>query len=148
MYARSDSMESRASAWHWKTSASNKMPMMNQLRDAFLQKQLFVRSTHALKEMQIIVQDGIEIAAEGNGKDDRVMALALAVRAWIDMERSVLRAQGRTKEIEHKKLLPLDREEIMEIFSKQMVVETLAANTAAVAAQRKAAGNARKRWNW
>ena len=148
MYARSDSMESRASAWHWKTSASNKMPMMNQLRDAYLQKQLVVNSVQALKEMQTIVQSGIDISAEGNGKDDRVMALALAVRAWIDMERATLRTQGRTRDVELNKNKPLDREEIMQIFSQNMVADTLAANTKKMADARKAAAQSRRRWNW
>ena len=146
MYARSDSMESRASAWHWKTSMTNKMPMMNQLRDTWLQKQLFVRSVQCLKEMQGIVQEGIEIAAEGNGKDDRVMALALATRAWMDGERATLRAQGRTRAVELGKAVPPDPGDLAKIFNQNIIADTLAMNSQILAARRRAARP--RRWNW
>ncbi len=65
-----------------------------------------------LEEMRTIVQEGSEIRAENNKKDDRVMALAMGVRAWHDSERAALVTQKRTREIEQARKNP--REEDMQ----------------------------------
>jgi hypothetical protein len=53
--------------------------------------------------MQTIVQQGLSVRGDGNSKDDRVMAAALATRAWIDGERPRLQSQGTTREVVSKR---------------------------------------------
>lgn len=101
LYHRADSLGSGA-ALHWKTTATNKLVIFNQFRDGFSINQIRIRSVECLEEMKKIVQDGISIRGEGAAKDDRVMACALATRAWIDSERKMLQAQGKTREAEAK----------------------------------------------
>lgn len=102
LYHRIDSMGG-GSSYHWKTSVSNKATIMNQLRDVFNTDQIVVNSVNALREMQRIVQVGMVIEGEGSAKDDRVMSLALATRAWMDQERAQLQILSRTFENESRK---------------------------------------------
>lgn len=148
MHVRADAIESKANSWHWRTTLSNKLPLMTQLRDEYVQRNLRVRSVATLNEMKTIVQDGTEVSGEGRAKDDRVMALALALRAYIDGERRNLQALGRTKEVEHKKALPYDPREGMKDFSKGIITATLAARANELKLAREMAARARTRWNW
>src|SRR4029077_8956014 len=63
-----------------KTSHDIKFKMMNQMRDAFVQNLLEVRSIPLLKEMLNVRQTGPDIgaAAQGRDKDDRTFATGLA----------------------------------------------------------------------
>ena len=102
LYHRIDSMGGGAS-YHWKTTGANKAGVMNQLRDVFNTDQIVINSVACLREMQRIVQVGLVIEGEGVSKDDRVIALALAVRAWMDQERYRLQLESRTFENESRK---------------------------------------------
>jgi len=100
MYKRADSAFGTASAYHWKTTTANKMTIYNQLRDCFILGNLKIRSSECLREMSKIVQVGSTIQGEGSSKDDRPMALCLAVRVWTESERRIMMAQNRTRENE------------------------------------------------
>ena len=102
MYKRVDSFGG-ASAYHWKTNLQNKLVIFNQLRDGFTLNQIRLKSFPLLEEMQTIVQQGLSVRGDGNSKDDRVMAAALATRAWIDGERPRLQTQGTTREVVSKR---------------------------------------------
>lgn len=95
LYHRPDSMGA-GYVYNWKTNADNKLKILNQTRDNYVLRMLKVRSIPLLEEMERVVQDGSEIAAEGRAKDDRVFASALAVTAWIDWVRSGLISNGQT----------------------------------------------------
>ncbi len=82
----------------WQTHSQSKFEIMNQLRDSFMTKTLIVNSIPALEEMASVIQDGAEIAAPGRNKDDRVFALALCNRAWIDHVRAGMLTEGLTYE--------------------------------------------------
>lgn len=99
LYRRSDSIGGMPSAYHWKTTASNKPVILNQMRDNYSLGALVIKSIHLAEEMKRVVQDGGEIQAEGRAKDDRVFATALANRAWIDWVRQPMIAAGLTHEI-------------------------------------------------
>lgn len=75
-----------------------KHQMMSQLRDKFATEQLLIRSTLCVKEMMNVIQDGDAIGAIDPNTDDRVFAMAYAVRAWIDELAMPLLAQGDTYE--------------------------------------------------
>lgn len=68
----------------WETSWKTKFQFMNQVRDNYSTGIIYVNSCPLIEEMMNVVQDGSSIGAPGNSKDDRVFALALANRIWID----------------------------------------------------------------
>ena len=82
----------------WKSNLENKMTIMNQLRDAYTLRMVSPRSIPLLKEMERVTQKGSDISAEGTSNDDRVIAAALANKAWIDWTRNVLISDGATYE--------------------------------------------------
>jgi hypothetical protein len=120
-YKRADSLGG-GSAYHWKTTGNNKMVLYTQMRDNFVLGNLRVRSAECVREMSKIVQDGINIEGEGSSKDDRPMALCLALRAWIDGERNALIAQDRTRENEAKKH-KMEHADLNRIFTTNLVAD-------------------------
>jgi hypothetical protein len=100
MYARPDSMTGSGSAWHWKMGPQNKESLLEGLRGYFTNEQLRIRSHDLIEEMKTITRDGASIAAEGNLKDDRVIAMAMAVHYWSTKIRRNLIVQKRTREAE------------------------------------------------
>jgi hypothetical protein len=105
IYARPDSMTGSGSAWHWKTSPQNKESILEGLRGYFTNEQLRIRSHDLIEEMKTITRDGASIAAEGNMKDDRVIAMAMAVHYWNTKIRRNLIVQKRTRDAEAAKKL-------------------------------------------
>lgn len=82
----------------WESTSKSKHQMMSQLRDKFVTEQILIRSSLLVKEMMNVIQDGDSIGAVDPNTDDRVFAMALAVRAWIDELAMPLLAQGETYE--------------------------------------------------
>jgi hypothetical protein len=80
----------------WKSNLENKMTIMNQLRDSYTLRMVSVRSIPLLKEMERVTQKGSDISAEGTANDDRVIAAALAHKAWVDWVRNAMIADGAT----------------------------------------------------
>jgi len=100
IYARPDSLNGGGSAWHWKMSTQTKVMILEELRGVVSNAQLRVRSHDLIEEMKTIARDGDSIAAEGNLKDDRVIAAAMAVHYWDTKIRRNLIIQRRTREAE------------------------------------------------
>lgn len=146
MYARSDALTQNPTAFHWQTNGARKVHILERLRDAFHARHLNVRSFDALEEMRWIVREGDTIQAEGNHKDDRVIGLALAVRAWEGSERKAMIAAQRTRENEAR-AKNLSAQDLQQIFSQQLVADFFARNRQTrVQAQRTARRGSR--WNW
>ena len=80
----------------FETTGRTKFEIMNQIRDVYSTRVLETKSIGLLTEMINVTQEGYDISAKGRGKDDRVFACALAVRAWIDWARGPLIANGMT----------------------------------------------------
>lgn len=100
MYTRQDTLTKNPTAFHFVTSQKLKVTILERMRDAFNTGTLRVHSTDLLREMQHIRREKDEIGGEGSSKDDRVIAMALAVRAWEDSVRRALVAAKRTREFE------------------------------------------------
>jgi len=83
IYRRPDSMGS-GQVWQWQTTPSTKPIMMNNLRDAIERKYLTINSEDWAEEARFVVQEGSSIGGQGRSKDDRVIALALCVQAWME----------------------------------------------------------------
>jgi len=119
IYTRADSMTS-GHVFQWKVTEALKESIMERLRDFTMNGQLRIRSMETLEEMRSIVREGASIKAEGKKKDDRVIALAMACRAWEEKQRRALIAQGRTREFEaaRKRLSFKDQSDM---FSQKML---------------------------
>lgn len=98
LYHRPDSMGA-GYAYNWKTTADNKLAIMNEMRDSYTLGKLFINSLPLLHEMQGIIQDGGEIGAPGRGKDDRVFSTAFAHKAWIEWVRPSMINAGRSYQV-------------------------------------------------
>ena len=97
---RIDDLKQNPSAFHWKTTDQNKVELMEFMKGLYNDGTLNIRSIEALAEMKRIVRDGRKVAGEGESRDDRPVAIALACRAWEDGEKRRLKAMGRTRDAE------------------------------------------------
>lgn len=77
----------------------NKFHLCNAMRDAYASRLLEINSAPMLQEMLTVTQDGLEIGAPGNAKDDRVFAGILANISWIEWFRQNMIARGYTWEV-------------------------------------------------
>lgn len=100
MYARSDSTAGPGGTMQWKTTGSNKVGLMERLRDFVTNGGLILRSFDAIEEMKTIIRNGDAIGAEGRNRDDRTFCLAMGIRAWTDSVRRMMSIRGQTKEVE------------------------------------------------
>jgi hypothetical protein len=96
LYKRLDSMGAPG-AYHWKTTADTKERAFNLYKDCFERGMLLVRSRECIDEMKNVIRDDGQIGAPGRGKDDRVVAGALALVAWADFVRIRMVQMGITR---------------------------------------------------
>jgi len=82
----------------WESNFKTKVQIMEQLRDKFVTGCIIIQSKPLVEEMMDVIRDGDSIGAPESAKDDRVIALALCNRAWIDSLMMSLLAQGETYE--------------------------------------------------
>lgn len=146
MYSREDSLSRNPTAFHFETNTKRKVEIMERLRDTFHAKQLKVRSLDCLEEMRRTVRDGDSIHGEGSSKDDRVMGLALAIKAWDTHERKAMIAQQRTRENEARRR-DLSAADLQQIFSRSLVADFFTQRAAERGQARRAARRG-SRWNW
>ena len=96
LYKRLDSFGA-PSAFHWKTTTDTKERAFNLIKDCFERGIMLVKSKELIDEMKNVIRDEGTIGAPGRGKDDRVVAAALAAVAWADYVRMRMIQQGMTK---------------------------------------------------
>lgn len=99
IYTRSDSMGAGYN-YHFVTNTRLKITLLERLRDFVSNGLLRVRSLETVEEMRTIAREGDTIGAPGSMKDDRVLALALAVHCWEERARRSLIVSKRTREAE------------------------------------------------
>lgn len=99
IYSRVDAMGDGYN-WHWLTNTRLKIQVLERLRDHVSRSVARIRSADTINEMQSIARDGDSIGAQGSKKDDRVLALALAVHNWESKSQKALISQRRTREAE------------------------------------------------
>lgn len=97
LWRRNDSFGNVSNSIGWVTTHSSKERMLNYFKDYFERNMCQVRSTELLDEMKGIVRDQGTIAAYGRGKDDRVIASALACAAFAEQLQPRLIANRVTK---------------------------------------------------
>ena len=96
LYKRVDSF-GMPSAYHWKTTFDTKERMLNFYKDCFERGSSVITSPALLDEMKNVVRQDGDLGAPGRGKDDRVIAAALAHMAWVDFTRMKLIQMGLTR---------------------------------------------------
>jgi hypothetical protein len=98
LWRRNDNFGNVSNSIGWVTTHNSKERMLNYFKDYFERKMLQVYSTELLDEMKGIVRDQGTIAAYGRGKDDRVIASALACAAYAEQVQPRLIAMRLTRE--------------------------------------------------
>jgi hypothetical protein len=98
LWRRNDSFGNVSNSIGWVTTHSSKERMLNYFKDYFERNMCTVRSIDLLDEMKGIVRDQGTIAAYGRGKDDRVIASALACAAFAEQLQPRLIAARVTRE--------------------------------------------------
>ena len=123
-YSRMDSLSSSL-VYQWKTSHDLKTRAMNQFKNGIELGRIIPRSLPLLEEMRRIENDQGVIAAAGAGKDDRVMAAALAYQAFNSWCQPKVKALGLTLEksnaIEEKGGTP-PTERVIQNYLKRMQI--------------------------
>jgi len=103
VYTRNDSLDA-GRAWQWTTSPgigpASKVRLMERMRDAVSTGKVHIRSHELLDEMKGVKRKEDEIGAEGRQKDDRVVAMAMAIHCWDDRVIPQMSARKRTREFE------------------------------------------------
>jgi len=120
LWYRQDSLTRNPTMFQWETNEKRKEQILTRLRDLFFLNQIKINSTECLKEMQKIVRTESTIKADGRNKDDRVIGLALACRAWDDSERKSLIGRQLTRENAAKQKT-LTHADVWKIFNEGMV---------------------------
>ena len=98
LWRRNDTMGGISNSIGWVTTHSSKERMLNYFKDYFERNMLIARSVDLLDEMKGIVRDQGSIAAYGRGKDDRVIASALACAAFAEQVQPRLIANRVTRQ--------------------------------------------------
>lgn len=99
---RQDSIRGMPTAYHWYTNPREKIRMMSTLRSYWEREAIEVNSPHCLQQFRNIHRNGDQIGGEGRAKDDRVIALAIAVVAWNDSIMHEMMASQRTWHAENR----------------------------------------------
>jgi len=112
LYKRPDSMGA-GYVIGFATTWSTQSVLMHQLRGSYVSNELVIRSKALLQEMALVIQDDGHIGApesrDENCKDDRVFAMAFAVRAWRDWTRKEMMALGQTYDFVQEQLKNKDK---------------------------------------
>lgn len=87
-------------ALQWQTTTKEKIRMLSTVRNYFEREMLDVRSADCARQFRNIHREGDTIGGAGRAKDDRVIALALAVIAWNDWIKNELELSNRTYAME------------------------------------------------
>jgi hypothetical protein len=101
IWRRNDTLGGISNSIGWMTTPQSKERMLNYMKDYFERQMMSIRSLDLLDEMKGIVRDGGVIGAPGRGKDDRVIASALACAAFAEQVQPRLIAQKITRHVSH-----------------------------------------------
>ena len=89
-------------AYQWQTNTKEKIRMFSTLRSYFERDMIDINSAECVDQFRRIHRNGDQIGGDGRAKDDRVVALAIAVMGWNDWLMHELVAENRTYVLEHR----------------------------------------------
>lgn len=84
IWRRNDTLGGYSNSIGWMTTTQSKERMLAYFKDYFERGMMQISSLDLIDEMKSVVRDGGSIAAYGRGKDDRVIAAALASAAYAE----------------------------------------------------------------
>ena len=99
IWRRNDTLGGISNSIGYLTTSSTKERMLNYMKDYFEREMMGIYSMDLLEEMKGIVRDNGFLGAPGRGKDDRVIATALAAVAYAEQIQPRLIASKITREI-------------------------------------------------
>ena len=99
IWRKNDTMGGISNSIGWLTTQGSKERMMNYTKDYFERQMMTVVSMDTLEEMKGIVREGGSIHAPGRGKDDRVIAMALACAAYAEQLQPRLLMERLTRQV-------------------------------------------------
>ena len=102
LWRRNDTLGGPSNSMGWMTTHASKERMLAYYKDYFERGMLTVSSYELLEEMKSIVRDEGTIAAYGRGKDDRVIAAALATAAYAEQIQPRLIQARITRSVSHR----------------------------------------------
>jgi hypothetical protein len=98
LYRRIDAMGATA-AYQWKSTHELKVGMLTGFKDYFESGRIKLRSLALCEELvKVVRMDDGDLRADGRGKDDRVIAAAMATVPWLRSLKTQLIARGMTRE--------------------------------------------------
>jgi hypothetical protein len=101
LWRRQDSLSGHY-AYQWQTNAREKNRMMTTLRAYFEREMIVINSPYCVQQFRNIHREGDKIGGTGRAKDDRVIALAMAVIGWNDWILNEMLSGNRTYAQEHR----------------------------------------------
>jgi hypothetical protein len=101
IWRKNDTLGGMSNSIGWLTTHSSKERMLSYMKDYFERDLMTIKSMDTLEEMKGIVREGGSIGAPGRGKDDRVIASALAAAAYAEQVQPQLIAGRVTRAISH-----------------------------------------------
>jgi hypothetical protein len=99
IWRKNDTLGGISNSIGWLTTHASKERMLNYFKDYFERDIMRVHSMELLEEMKGIVRDGGSIQAPGRGKDDRVIAAALAAAAYAEQVQPQLLIRRLTRDV-------------------------------------------------
>ena len=99
IWRRNDTMGGLSNSIGFLTTSSSKERMLSYMKDYFERGMMGIFSMDTLEEMKGIVREDGFIGAPGRGKDDRVIATALATIAWAEQVQPRLIGKRLSKEM-------------------------------------------------
>ena len=102
LWRRNDTLGGPSNSTGWMTTHASKERMLAYYKDYFERGMMGVYSYELLEEMKSIVRDEGTIAAFGRGKDDRVIAAALATAAFAEQVQPRLIQARITRAVSHR----------------------------------------------
>ena len=99
IWRRNDTMGGLSNSIGFLTTSSSKERMLSYMKDYFERGMMGIFSMDLLEEMKGIVREDGFIGAPGRGKDDRVIAAALATIAWAEQVQPRLIGMRLSKEM-------------------------------------------------
>ena len=99
IWRKNDTLGGISNSIGWLTTQGSKERMMNYTKDYFERQMMTVVSMETLEEMKGIVREGGSIHAPGRGKDDRVIAMALACAAYAEQLQPRLLMERLTRQV-------------------------------------------------
>jgi hypothetical protein len=99
IWRRNDTLGGISNSIGYLTTASTKERMLNYMKDYFEREMMGIYSMELLEEMKGIVRDNGFLGAPGRGKDDRVIATALASVAFAEQIQPRLIAAKISREV-------------------------------------------------